>query len=48
MHCTNQPMGETSGQKVNDKSDIGNRPFYYSDIRVDPTNENRVYSILPM
>lgn len=31
--------------KVNDKSDIGNRPFYYSDIRIDPTNENRVYSI---
>jgi len=27
--------------KVNDKNDIGNRPFYYSDIRVDPENENR-------
>jgi len=31
--------------KVNDKGDIGNRPFYYSDIYVDPENENRVYSI---
>ncbi len=36
---------------VNDKSSgrgkggIGNRPFYYSDIYVDPSNENRVYSI---
>ena len=32
-------------KKINDKSDIGNRPFYYSDIEVDPENENRVYSI---
>jgi photosystem II stability/assembly factor-like uncharacterized protein len=24
---------------------IGNRPFYYSDIFVDPTNENRIYSV---
>ena len=32
-------------QKVNDKNDIGNRPFYYSDIRVDPENENRLYSV---
>ena len=32
-------------KKINDKNDIGNRPFYYSDIRVDPQNENRVYSI---
>lgn len=30
---------------INDKSDIGNRPFYYSDIFVDPQNENRVYSV---
>jgi photosystem II stability/assembly factor-like uncharacterized protein len=30
---------------VNDKDDIGNRPFYYFEIYVDPTNENRVYSI---
>lgn len=31
--------------KVNDKNDIGNRPFYYSEIYVDPQNENRVYSV---
>jgi len=31
--------------KTNDKNDIGNRPFYYSDIFVDPQNENRVYSV---
>ncbi len=30
---------------VNNKSDIGNRPFYYFDIYVDPKNENRLYSI---
>ena len=32
-------------RKINDKNDIGNRPFYYSEIYVDPVNENRVYSI---
>lgn len=32
-------------KKINDKPDIGNRPFYYSDIFVDPQNENRVYSV---
>ena len=32
-------------KKINDKEDIGNRPFYYSDIFVDPQNENRVYSV---
>jgi len=32
-------------EKINDKSDIGNRPFYYSEIYVDPENENRVYSV---
>jgi photosystem II stability/assembly factor-like uncharacterized protein len=30
---------------VNDKSDIGNRPFYYFDIYVDTKNENRLYTI---
>lgn len=25
--------------------EIGNRPFYYSDLRVDPKNENRVFSV---
>ncbi|MBO6534371.1 MAG: hypothetical protein JJ967_15140, partial [Muricauda sp.] len=32
-------------EKINDKEDIGNRPFYYSEIYVDPQNENRVYSV---
>ncbi len=32
-------------EKINDKNDIGNRPFYYSDIFVDPQNENRIYSV---
>lgn len=27
---------------------IGNRPFYYADIFVDPANENRLYSIYSM
>ncbi len=30
---------------INNKPDIGNRPFYYSEIYVDPQNENRVYSV---
>lgn len=29
--------------KVNDKDEVSNRPFYYNDIFVDPTNENRLY-----
>nr|WP_299343894.1 hypothetical protein [Allomuricauda sp.] len=37
--------GGLKWKKVNDKNDIGNRPFYYSEIYVDPENENRVYSI---
>ena len=31
--------------KINEKAGIGNRPFYYSDIFVDPQNENRLYSV---
>tara|TARA_B100001059_G_scaffold98585_1_gene98220 strand:+ start:320 stop:3466 length:3147 start_codon:yes stop_codon:yes gene_type:complete len=30
---------------INNKPGIGNRPFYYSDIFVDPKNENRIYSV---
>ncbi|MBO0329473.1 WD40/YVTN/BNR-like repeat-containing protein [[Muricauda] lutisoli] len=37
--------GGFTWEKINDKSDIGNRPFYYSEIYVDPQNENRVYSV---
>lgn len=32
-------------QTVEDDPDVGNRPFYYAEIYVDPFNENRVYSI---
>ena len=31
-------------KKVSDKN-IGNRPFYYADIFVDPKNENRIYNL---
>ncbi|MFQ5652173.1 MAG: hypothetical protein ACE5IY_19765 [bacterium] len=31
-------------EKVADKK-IGNRPFYYADIFVDPSNENRIYNL---
>ena len=43
--------GGFSWKMVNDKSSgrgeggIGDRPFYYSEIYVDPLNENRVYSV---
>lgn len=38
--------GGYTWKKMNDKlNEIGNRPFYYSDIAVDPINENRVYSV---
>ena len=37
--------GGFTWKKVNDGNDIGDRPFYYSDIFVDPENENRVYSV---
>ncbi|QWX85540.1 hypothetical protein H0I23_07845 [Cellulophaga sp. HaHaR_3_176] len=32
-------------KKINEKEGIGNRPFYYSEIYVDPQNENRIYSV---
>lgn len=31
--------------KLVSKKDIGNRPFYYSDLWVDPLNENRIYNL---
>ncbi|WP_298506991.1 hypothetical protein [uncultured Maribacter sp.] len=37
--------GGVKWKKINDKTDIGNRPFYYSEIYVDPQNENRIYSV---
>lgn len=36
--------GGFSFKKMSDKN-IGNRPFYYADIYVDPHNENRVYNL---
>jgi len=32
-------------KKTNDKPGIGNRPFYYSEIYVDPQNENKLYTV---
>jgi photosystem II stability/assembly factor-like uncharacterized protein len=38
--------GGHSWQQVNsDMDEIGGRPFYYADLRVDPANENRLYSL---
>lgn len=31
--------------KVTESEQAGNRPFYYADLRVDPKNEDRVYSL---
>lgn len=36
--------GGYSWEKRGEKN-IGNRPFYYADIYVDPSNENRVYTL---
>ena len=36
--------GGNSWNMTTDKN-IGDRPFYYSDIHVDPSNENRVYNV---
>ena len=37
--------GGFTWKKINEKRGIGNRPFYYSEIYVDPQNENRIYTI---
>lgn len=37
--------GGASWKMVNDKGEIGDRPFYYFEIYVDPKNENRLYTI---
>ncbi|MEL6863121.1 MAG: hypothetical protein AAFP19_01825 [Bacteroidota bacterium] len=36
--------GGATWKKVNEKN-IGNRPFYYADIFVDPQNENRIFNL---
>ena len=40
--------GGESWEMINNKEEIGNRPFYYYDIFVDPKNENRIYSLYSM
>jgi len=40
--------GGIKWKKISDKPEIGNRPFYYSDIYVDPVNENRIYSLFSL
>ena len=37
--------GGRSWSTINDDPGIVPRPFYYADIRVDPLNENRIYSL---
>ncbi len=37
--------GDEKWTMVNDKGEIGDRPFYYYEIYVDPKNENRLYTI---
>jgi photosystem II stability/assembly factor-like uncharacterized protein len=37
--------GGFSWTTINDESGIVPRPFYYADLRVDPQNENRIYSL---
>ncbi len=37
--------GGLKWNKVSDRNDIGNRPFYYFELYVDPMNENRLYTL---
>ena len=37
--------GGASWRTVSDRRGVAPRPFYYADIRVDPANENRLYSL---
>lgn len=37
--------GGENWRMISQDGNIGNRPFYYAEIYVDPQNENRVYSI---
>ncbi len=37
--------GGRSFRRLSTDEHIGNRPFYYADIFVDPSNENRIYSL---
>ena len=37
--------GGSNWFKVTENEQSGNRPFYYADLRVDPKNEDRIYSL---
>ncbi len=37
--------GGDSWRAVNTEPNVNDRPFYYGDVAVDPTNENRVYRV---
>lgn len=37
--------GGYNWKKISDESNMGNRPFYYSDILADPSNENHIISL---
>lgn len=37
--------GGNTWRTVNDQPNVSPRPFYFSDIRVDPSNENRIYRL---
>jgi photosystem II stability/assembly factor-like uncharacterized protein len=40
--------GGYNWKKVSEEDNIGNRPFYYAEIYVDPKNENRLFSLWTM
>ena len=42
--CRSDDGGKT-WKVINDSPNVAPRPFYYSDLRVDPQNENRLYSL---
>jgi photosystem II stability/assembly factor-like uncharacterized protein len=37
--------GGTTWRTISDREGVAPRPFYYADLRVDPSNENRLYSL---
>lgn len=37
--------GGRTFRTISDRAGVANRPFYYADLRVDPSNENRLYSL---
>jgi photosystem II stability/assembly factor-like uncharacterized protein len=37
--------GGRTFETISDREGVANRPFYYADLRIDPENENRLYSL---